>query len=48
VIDVGEHHLCQVDLAQVDLLFEDERRQEVERALEDLQVEVQAARRGRV
>ena len=41
VLDVGEHHLGQVDLEQVDLLLEDQRQQQVERPLEDLEVEVE-------
>ena len=47
VVDVGEHDLGQVDLEQVDLLAQDEREQQVEGALEDLEVEVDA-RRARI
>ena len=41
VVDVGEHDLGEVDLEQVDLLLQHQREEQVERALEDLQVEVQ-------
>ena len=47
VLDVGQHHVGQVDLEQVDLLPQHERQQQVERALEDLEVEVDAGERHR-
>ena len=42
MLDVGQHHLGEVDLEQVDLLLQDQGQQQVERALEDLEVEVEA------
>jgi len=41
VVEVGEHDLGQVELEQVDLLAQDEGEQEVEGAVEDLEVELQ-------
>ena len=41
VLDVGEHDLGEVDLEQVDLLLQHERQEQVERPVEDLQVEVE-------
>ena len=41
MVDVGEHHVGQLDLEQVDLLAQHEGEQQVEGALEDLQVEVE-------
>ena len=41
VIDVGQDDLGQVDLEQVDLLAQYEREQQIERPLEDLQVEIE-------
>ena len=43
VLDVGEHDLGEIDLEQVDLLPQHERQQQVERPVEDLQVEVERA-----
>ena len=41
VLDVREHDLREVDLEQVDLLLQHERQEQVERPVEDLQVEVE-------
>ena len=41
VVDVGEDDLRQVDFEQVDLLAQNQRKEQVERALEDLQVEIE-------
>jgi hypothetical protein len=41
VLDVGQHDLRQVDLEQVDLLPQHERQEQVERPVEDLEVEVE-------
>ena len=41
VLHVGEHHVGQVDLEEVDLLVQHQRQEQVERALEDLEVEVE-------
>jgi hypothetical protein len=41
VLDVGEHHLGQVDLEQVDLLPKHQRQQQVEGTVEDLEIEVE-------
>ena len=41
VVDVGQHDLGEVDLEQVDLLAQDQREEQVERALEDLEIEVE-------
>ena len=41
VLDVGEHHLGEVDLEQVDLLLQHQRQEQVERPVEDLEVEVE-------
>ena len=41
VLDVGEHDLGEVDLEQVDLLLQHQRQEQVERPVEDLQVEVE-------
>ena len=41
VLDVGEHDLGQVDLEQVDLLPQDQRQQQVEGTVEDLEIEVE-------
>jgi len=41
VIDVGEDDLRQIDLEQVDFLAQNQRKEQVERALEDLQVEIE-------
>ena len=41
VLDVGEHHLGEVDLEQVDLLPQHQRQEQVERPVEDLEVEVE-------
>jgi hypothetical protein len=41
VLDVGEHDVGEIHLEQVDLLLQHEREQEVERPVEDLQVEVE-------
>ena len=41
VLDVGEHDLGEVDLEQVDLLLQHERQEQVERPVEDLEVEVE-------
>ena len=38
-LEIGQHDLREVDLEQVDLLVEDQRHEQVERALEDFQVE---------
>src|SRR5206468_1153994 len=43
VVEVGEHHLRELELEQVDLFAQDQRQQQVERPAEDLEVEVQAA-----
>ena len=42
VVEVGEHHLGQLHLQQVELLAQDQRQQEVERPREDVEVELQA------
>ena len=41
VLDVGEHDLGEVDLEEVDLLLQHQRQEQVERPVEDLQVEVE-------
>ena len=41
VVEVGEHDVGELDLEQVDLLAQDERQQQVERAREDLEVELE-------
>jgi hypothetical protein len=41
VLDVGEHDLREVHLEEVDLLLQHERQEQVERPVEDLQVEVE-------
>ena len=41
VLDVREHDLREVDLEQVDLLLQHERQEQVERPVEDLEVEVE-------
>ncbi len=48
VVDVGDHHLCEVDLEQIDLLAQDQRQQEVERPREDLQVQLQVDQPQRI
>lgn len=40
-VEVPEHHVCEVDFEQVDLLTQDQREQQVERPGEDLQVELE-------
>jgi hypothetical protein len=45
MLDVGEHDLGQVDLEQVDLLAQHERQEQVERPLEDLELEVERGER---
>ena len=45
VLDVGEHDLGEVDLEQVDLLLQHQRQEQVERPVEDLEVEVERRRR---
>ena len=47
VLDEGDHDLGEVDLAQRQLLAEDERQQEVERAFERVEIEVELSDRGR-
>ena len=42
VLDVGEHDVGQIDLEEVHLLVQHQRQQQVERALEDLEVEVES------
>ena len=44
VVDVREHDLGQLDLEQVELLAQDEREQQVERAREDVEVQLQPVR----
>ena len=39
-LDVGEHDLGEVDLEQVDLLVQDQRDEQVERPLEDVEIEM--------
>ncbi len=46
VVEVGEHDLGQLDLEQVELLAQDQREQQVERAREDVEVELQPGDRG--
>jgi hypothetical protein len=41
VLDVRQHNLRQVDLEQVDLLLQHQRQEQVERPVEDLEVEVE-------
>jgi hypothetical protein len=41
VIDVGDHDLGQLDLQQVELLAQDQGQQQVERAREDVEVQLQ-------
>jgi hypothetical protein len=41
VLDIGEHDLGEVHLEEVDLLLQHERQEQVERPVEDLQVEVE-------
>ena len=41
VVEVGEHDVGQLDLGQLDLLAQDERQQQVERAGENLEVELE-------
>jgi hypothetical protein len=48
VLDVGQHHLGEVDLEQVDLLPQHQRQEQVERPVEDLQVEVERRQRHRL
>ena len=47
VVEVGQHDLRELHLEQVDLLAQDERQQQVERAGEDLEVELERGRHGR-
>jgi hypothetical protein len=41
VLHVGEHDLGEVDLQEVDLLLQDQRQEQVERPVEDLEIEVE-------
>ncbi len=41
MIDVGDHNIGQVDLEQVDLLPQDQRQKQVERAREHLEIELE-------
>ena len=41
VVEVGEHHFCELQLEQVDLFAQHEREQQVERAAEHVQVELE-------
>ncbi len=41
VVDVGEHDVRDVDLEQVDLALQDQGQEQVERSLEDLEVEIE-------
>ena len=43
MIDVGDHHIGQIDLQQIHLLAEDQRQQEIERSGEDVQIELELA-----
>ena len=43
VIQVGQHHVGQLDLEQVELLAQDQRQQQVERAREDVEIQLQAS-----
>ena len=45
MVEVGDHHVGEVELEQVDLLAQHEREQQVERALEDLEVELERRER---
>ena len=46
VVEVGEHDLGQLDLEQVELLAQDQREQQVERAREDVEVQLEASDHG--
>ena len=48
VLDVGEHDVREVDLEQVDLLPEDQRQEQVEGSVEDLEIEVERGDRHAV
>ena len=48
VVEVGEDDVGELDLEQVDLLAQDQRQQQVERAREDLEVELELGRRSSV
>ncbi len=41
VIEVGEHHIGQLQLHQIDLFAQDQRQQQVKRTAEQVQVEVE-------
>ena len=47
VVEVGQHDVGQLDLEQVELLAQDQRQQQVERAREDVEVQLQACDRRR-
>ena len=48
MLDVGEHDVREVDLEQVDLLPENQRQEEVEGSVEDLEIEVERGDRHAV
>ena len=48
MVEVGEHDLRELQLEQVDLFAQHERQQQVERAAEDVQVELERGEAHRV
>src|SRR6185437_4369808 len=47
MVEVGEYDICQLELEQIHLLAQDQGEQEVERTVEDLQVEIERGKRHR-
>ena len=47
MLDIREHDIGEIDLEQVDILLQDQREQQVEGPVEDLEVEVERGERHR-